>query len=60
MSLDIYLHCSYVFYHLVQASAQGKDVDPNVTKYAVKVLPVSSLHLFSLYVSGHAYTCTPM
>lgn len=29
-----------------QAASHGKGVDPNITKYSVKVLPVSNIYIF--------------
>ena len=33
----------------VQATVQGKVVDPNITKYSVKVLPVRNVSIFYLF-----------
>jgi len=37
----IYFVLAMTFSPLPQAASQGKSVDPNITKYSVKVLPVS-------------------
>ena len=34
----------------VQATVQGKVVDPNITKYSVKVLPVRNVSIFYLFL----------
>jgi len=47
-----------VFYSPEQASSQGKSVDPNITKYSVKVLPFNydqSVYGFREYFRKHGF-----
>jgi len=47
-----------VFYNPEQAASQGKSVDPNITKYSVKVLPFNydqSLYGFREYFKKHGF-----
>ncbi|EES01044.1 hypothetical protein BDA96_03G231800 [Sorghum bicolor] len=47
-----------VFYNPEQAASQGKSVDPNITKYSVKVLPFNydqSVYGFREYFRKHGF-----
>ncbi|WVZ69787.1 hypothetical protein U9M48_018518 [Paspalum notatum var. saurae] len=47
-----------VFYNPEQAGSQGKSVDPNITKYSVKVLPFNydqSVYGFREYFRKHGF-----
>ncbi|XP_025818745.1 uncharacterized protein LOC112895086 isoform X2 [Panicum hallii] len=47
-----------VFYNPEQAASQGKSVDPNITKYSVKVLPFNydqSVYGFREYFKKHGF-----
>ncbi|XP_066321594.1 uncharacterized protein [Miscanthus floridulus] len=50
-----------VFYSPEQAASQGKSVDPNITKYSVKVLPFNydqSMYGFREYFRKHGFKCS--
>lgn len=46
-----------IYSALSQAASPGKVVDPNVTKYSVKVLPVSKFHTYGTYSFKSELTC---
>ncbi|XP_066323380.1 uncharacterized protein [Miscanthus floridulus] len=50
-----------VFYSPEQAASQGNSVDPNITKYSVKVLPFNydqSMYGFREYFRKHGFKCS--